>query len=84
MRLGTGAARTLVLAAWAALFAVLWAADEGQRYLGPRTQWVIPFGALALGAVFRDERVTALAVGGALLVVAGIGVAQLPLRRVAR
>ena len=45
---------------------------------------IIPFGALALGAAFRDERVTALAVGGALLVVAGIGVAQLPMRRVAR
>ena len=42
---------------------------------------IIPFGALALGAVFRDERVTALAVGGALLVVAGIAVAQLPMRR---
>jgi len=42
---------------------------------------VIPFGALALGAIFRDETVTVLAVGGALLVVAGIAVAQLPLRR---
>jgi hypothetical protein len=29
----------------------------------------------------RDEQVTALAVGGALLVVAGIAVAQLPIRR---
>jgi drug/metabolite transporter (DMT)-like permease len=42
---------------------------------------VIPFGALALGAIFRDEPVTALAVFGALLVVAGIAVAQFPLRR---
>jgi drug/metabolite transporter (DMT)-like permease len=42
---------------------------------------IIPFGALALGALIRDERVTALAVGGALLVVAGIAVAQLPARR---
>ena len=42
---------------------------------------IIPFGALALGAIVRDEQVTALAVGGALLVVAGIAVAQLPLRR---
>ena len=33
---------------------------------------IIPFGALALGALIRDEQVTALAVGGALLVVAGI------------
>jgi drug/metabolite transporter (DMT)-like permease len=37
---------------------------------------IIPFGALALGAVFRDETVTVVAVGGALLVVAGIAVAQ--------
>ncbi|HWK25452.1 MAG TPA: DMT family transporter [Solirubrobacter sp.] len=45
---------------------------------------IIPFGALALGALVRDERVTALAVGGALLVVAGIAVAQFPVRRLAR
>ena len=37
---------------------------------------IIPFGALALGALLRDEPVTALAVVGALLVVAGIAVAQ--------
>ena len=42
---------------------------------------IIPFGALALGALLRDEEVTALAVGGALLVVVGIAVAQIPLRR---
>jgi drug/metabolite transporter (DMT)-like permease len=45
---------------------------------------IIPFGALALGALVRDEQVTALAVGGALLVVAGIAVAQFPVRRRAR
>jgi drug/metabolite transporter (DMT)-like permease len=45
---------------------------------------VIPFGALALGAIFRDEPVTALAVFGALLVVAGIAVAQFPLRKLTR
>ena len=43
---------------------------------------IIPFGALALGALIRDEVVTVLAVAGALLVVAGIGVAQFPIRRV--
>ena len=41
---------------------------------------LIPFGALVLGAVVRGERVTALAVAGAVLVVAGIAVAQLPVR----
>lgn len=45
---GAGVARTLVLAVWATLFCALWALDEGSRYLGPRTQWVIPFGAIAL------------------------------------
>ncbi len=39
---------------------------------------IIPFGALALGAVFRDEQVTALAVGGALLVVVGIARRAVP------
>lgn len=42
---------------------------------------IIPFGALALGAIFRDETVTALAVFGALLVVSGIVVAQFPFGR---
>ncbi len=41
---------------------------------------VIPFGALALGAIFRDETVTAVALAGAALVVAGIAVAQFPIR----
>jgi drug/metabolite transporter (DMT)-like permease len=42
---------------------------------------VIPFGALALGALVRGERVTGLAVAGAVLVAGGIAVAQLPIRR---
>ena len=41
---------------------------------------VIPFGALALGAIVRGEKVTALAVAGAVLVAFGIAVAQLPIR----
>jgi drug/metabolite transporter (DMT)-like permease len=41
---------------------------------------IIPFGALALGALVRDETITAAAVGGAALVVGGIVVAQLPVR----
>jgi uncharacterized repeat protein (TIGR03943 family) len=56
--MGAGSTRTLVLAVWAAVFVLLWATDEGLRYLGPRTQWVIPFGAIAL---------TAAAIGHALL-----------------
>jgi drug/metabolite transporter (DMT)-like permease len=38
---------------------------------------MLPFGALMFGAVIYDERVTAAAVGGALLVASGLLVAQL-------
>jgi len=41
---------------------------------------IIPFGALALGALVRDEQITPAAVAGAALVASGIAVAQLPIR----
>jgi drug/metabolite transporter (DMT)-like permease len=41
---------------------------------------IIPFGALALGALVRDEEITVAAVGGAALVASGIAVALLPIR----
>jgi drug/metabolite transporter (DMT)-like permease len=41
---------------------------------------IIPFGALALGAIVRGETITAPAVAGAALVAGGIAVAQLPVR----
>ncbi len=41
--------RAVVLAAWAAFFAWLWASGEMSRYLGPRTYWVVVFGTFALG-----------------------------------
>jgi drug/metabolite transporter (DMT)-like permease len=41
---------------------------------------IIPFGALALGALVRDETITVAAVGGAALVASGIAVALLPIR----
>ncbi len=41
--------RILVLVCWAGFFAWLWITGETLRYLGPRTQWLVPFGALALG-----------------------------------
>lgn len=34
---------------WSGVFAWLWLSGEMTRYLGPRTYWVAPFGALALG-----------------------------------
>jgi uncharacterized repeat protein (TIGR03943 family) len=49
VRLRATYARALVLAVWAAFFIGLWATGETSRYLGPRTYWVVPFGALTLG-----------------------------------
>lgn len=49
MTLDSHAARTLVLGCWSAFLAWLWVSGETARYLGPRTQWVVPFGALCLG-----------------------------------
>ena len=43
------ALRAFVLAAWAGFFAWLWFSGERSRYLGPRTYWVVAFGAIALG-----------------------------------
>ncbi len=37
-----------VLALWAVFFVVLEATGTSDRYLGSRTQWVVPFGAVAL------------------------------------
>lgn len=42
--------RALALAAWSGFFTWLWIGGEMTRYLGPRTYWVVPFGALLLGA----------------------------------
>lgn len=41
-------ARALVLVAWAGFFVSLWAGGDADRYLGPRTTWVVTFGAIAL------------------------------------
>jgi putative membrane protein len=44
------ALRTIVLAAWTTFFIYLSVTGEIRRYLGPRTYWVVPFGAIVLGA----------------------------------
>jgi putative membrane protein len=41
-------ARGGVLVLWAVFFAVLWGTGTSARYLGSRTQWVVPFGAIVL------------------------------------
>ena len=43
------AARAGALGLWSLVFAWLWFSGEMTRYLGPRTYWVAPFGALVLG-----------------------------------
>jgi putative membrane protein len=48
MRLDLRAVRALGLVAWGALFGWLWLTGESVRYLGPRTQWVVPVGAVGL------------------------------------
>jgi uncharacterized repeat protein (TIGR03943 family) len=40
--------RLLVLVAWTAFFAWLWGSGEVVRYLGPRTEWVVPAGTIGL------------------------------------
>jgi putative membrane protein len=42
--------RTLVLLSWSGFLLWLWISGETVRYLGPRTEWLVPFGALALAA----------------------------------
>jgi putative membrane protein len=48
MRLNLRAVRAIALFAWGALFGWLWLSGESVRYLGPRTQWVVPLGAVGL------------------------------------
>lgn len=48
MRLDLRSIRALALVAWAGVFAWLWITGESVRYLGPRTQWVVPVGAIGL------------------------------------
>jgi putative membrane protein len=43
------AARAFVLLAWTGFFSWLYLSGEMSRYLGPRTYWVVPFGAIVLG-----------------------------------
>jgi putative membrane protein len=61
MRIGTATVRTVLLAMWAGLFVYLWLADEATRYLGPRTQWVIVFGAITLTLAAAAHAVYAFA-----------------------
>jgi putative membrane protein len=48
MTIDPRSARLLALVAWAGFFTWLWISGETVRYLGPRTSWVVPVGALTL------------------------------------
>jgi uncharacterized repeat protein (TIGR03943 family) len=48
MRIAAGSVRVTVTAGWAAFFYVLWFTGTSDRYLGARTQWLVPFGAVTL------------------------------------
>jgi uncharacterized repeat protein (TIGR03943 family) len=48
MGLSSRPVRALVLVAWAGFFVSLWLGGDADRYLGPRTTWVVPFGAITL------------------------------------
>lgn len=45
--IGARAARIVTVGVWSAFFWVVWLAGDADRYLGARTLWVVPFGALA-------------------------------------
>jgi uncharacterized repeat protein (TIGR03943 family) len=50
MRIEARRARLVTLAAWATFFTYLWVTGASARYLGARTQWLVPFGAVTLWA----------------------------------
>jgi hypothetical protein len=57
MRIDARTARLAAIAGWASLFVVLWATGASSRYLGARTQWLVPFGAITLvGALVLSAR----------------------------
>lgn len=66
-------ARWWALLAWTVFFAMLWATDETPRYLGPRTDWVVPFGAVTLALVAVAYAGPALRGGGRALSVREAG-----------
>ena len=48
MRLNVRNLRIVVLFSWSAFLIWLWLSGQVLRYLGPRTSWVVTFGAIAL------------------------------------
>ncbi|MEO8322672.1 MAG: TIGR03943 family protein [Actinomycetota bacterium] len=50
--------RALVLLLWAGFFSYLWLSGASTKFIGPRTSWVVPFGALFLGLTAACQVVT--------------------------
>jgi uncharacterized repeat protein (TIGR03943 family) len=82
----------LVVAAWAGFFWYLWLSGEDSRFIGPRTRWVVPFGAfllstLALGSLLvivrRARRGRAGAGTLTALEASGLAILVIPLVAVA-
>jgi uncharacterized repeat protein (TIGR03943 family) len=79
MTLDSRSARAFILCAWSAFLLWLWLTGEVGRYLGPRTSWVVPAGAVGLlivtvaysrGNGARDRSVTRIQAGEGLGLVA--------------
>jgi hypothetical protein len=57
--------RTAALAIWAAFFDWLWLSGASARFVGPRTAWVVVFGAVTLSASAALHLATGLRAPGA-------------------
>lgn len=58
MRLDRRRLRALVLLLWAGFFFYLWLSGASTRFIGPRTSWVVPFGAIVLALTAAAQVVT--------------------------
>jgi uncharacterized repeat protein (TIGR03943 family) len=83
---GTRALRAIGLVAWAAFFDYLWLSGRSVDYVGPRTTWVVGFGAISLtlasilyvSGLFKDverTRPTAKELGRLVIIVSPIALA---------
>ena len=50
--MGARMARIVAVGGWTAFFWVIWLSGDAGRYLGERTLWVVPFGAVATAIAF--------------------------------
>lgn len=84
MRMRGDLVRPLALLAWSGFLFHLWLSGEHVRYVGSKTWWVVPFGAIALGLVgvasllsWRKRAAPRFTVGGAGILIFPVAVAVL-------